>query len=67
MHKDVFDSCFNLGVSTAVVIMRTHAIELLNRMGELDTLSNEWRELWKAYEELSACADAVGKEMQGEG
>lgn len=67
MHEDVFDSYFNLGVSTAVIIMRTHAIELLNRMGELDTLSNEWRELWKAYEELSACADAVGKEVQGEG
>lgn len=67
MHEDMFDAYFNLGVSTAVIIMRTHAIELLNRMGELDTHSNEWRELRKAYEELSACADAVSKKVQGEG
>lgn len=67
MHEDVFDSYFNLGVSTAVIIMRTHAIELLNRMGKLDTHSNEYRALWKAYEELSACADAVGKKTKGEG
>lgn len=67
MHEDMFDAYFNLGVSTAVIIMRKHAIELLNRMGELNTHSNEWRELWKAYEELSACADAVSKKMQGEG
>lgn len=67
MHEDMFDDYFNLGVSTAVIIMRMHAIELLNRMGKLDTHSNEWRELWKAYEELSACADAVSKKVQGEG
>lgn len=67
MHENMYDTYFNLGVSTVVIIMRTHAIELLNRMGELDTHSNEWRELWKAYEELSACADAVSKKMQGEG
>ena len=67
MHEDLFDAYFNLGVSAAVIIMRTHAIELLDRMGKLETHSNEWRELWKAYEELSACADAVSKKMQGEG
>lgn len=67
MHEDTFDAYFNLGVNAAVIIMRTHAIELLNRMGKLDTHSNEWRELWKAYEELSACADAVSKKVQGEG
>lgn len=67
MHEDMFDDYFNLGVSAAVITMRTYAIELLNRMGKLDTHSNEYRELWKAYEELSACADAVGKKMQGEG
>lgn len=67
MHENMYDTYFNLGVSTVVIIMRTHAIKLLNRMGELDTHSNEWRELWKAYEELSACADAVSKKMQGEG
>lgn len=67
MHEDVFDAYFNLGVSAAVIIMRTHAIELLDRMGKLETHSNEWRELWKAYEELSACADVVSKKMQGEG
>lgn len=38
-----------------------------NGWANYDTHSNEWRELWKAYEELSACADAVGKKMQGEG
>ena len=67
MREDVFDAYFNLGVSTAVIIMRTHAIQLLNRMGEFDTHSNEWHELLKAYEELSACADAVSKKVQGEG
>lgn len=67
MHEDTFDAYFSLGVNTAVIIMRTHAIELLNRMGELDTQSNEWRELWQAHEELNACADAVGKKVQGEG
>lgn len=67
MPEDMFDDYFNLGVSAAVIIMRTHAIELLNRMGKLDIHSNEYRELWKAYEELSACADAVSKKMQGEG
>lgn len=67
MHEDMFDDYFNLGISAAVITMRTHAIKLLDRMGKLDTHSNEYRELWKAYEELSACADAVGKKMQGEG
>lgn len=67
MHEDTFDAYFNLGVSTAVIIMRTYAIELLNRMSKLDTHSNKWRELWKAYEELSACADTVSKKVQGEG
>ena len=67
MHEDTFDAYFNLGISTAVIIMRTHAIELLNRMGKLDTHSNEYHELRKAYKELSACADAVSKKMQGEG
>lgn len=67
MHEDVFDAYFNLGVSTAVIVMRTYAIELLNRMGKLDTHSNEYHELRKAYEELSACADAVGEKVQGEG
>lgn len=67
MHEDTFDAYFILGVSTAEIIMRTHAIELLDRMGKLDTHSNEYRELRKAYEELSACADAVSKKRKGEG
>lgn len=67
MHEDVYDTCFNLGISTAVIVMRTYAIELLNRMSKLDAQSVEWRELWKAHEELSACADAVSQKVQGEG
>lgn len=67
MHEDMFDTGFSLGVNTAVIIMRTYAIKLLNRMAELDAQSNEWRELLKAHEELSACADAVSQQVQGEG
>lgn len=67
MHEDVYDTCFNLGINTAVVIMRTYAIKLLNRMAELDPQSNEWHELWTAHKELNACADAVSQQVQGEG
>ena len=67
MHEDMFDTGFSLGINTAVIIMRTYAIELLNRMAELDAQSNEWRELWKAHEELNTCADAVSQQVQEEG
>ena len=67
MHEDMFDTGFSLGINTAVIIMRTYAIELLNRMGKLDAQSNEWRELWKAHEAVSACANAVSQQVQGEG
>lgn len=65
MHQDMFDVGFNLGINTAVIIMRTYAIELLNRMSKLDAQSVEWCELFKAHEELSACADAVSQQVQG--
>lgn len=65
MHEDMFETGFSLGVNTAVIIMRTYAIELLNRMSKLDPQSNEWRELWTAHEELTACADAVSQQVQG--
>ena len=65
MHQDMFDVGFNLGINTAVIIMRTYAIELLNRMSKLDAQSVEWHELLKAHEELSACADTVSQQVQG--
>ena len=65
MHQDMFDVGFNLGINTAVIIMRTYAIELLNRMSKLDAQSVEWHELQKAHEELRACVDAVSKQVQG--
>ena len=65
MHQDMFDVGFNLGINTAVIIMRTYAIELLNRMSKLDAQSKEYRELWTAHEELNACADTVSREVQG--
>lgn len=65
MHEDMFETGFSLGVNTAVIIMRTYAIELLNRMSKLDPQSNEYHELWQAHEELTACADAVSQQMQG--
>lgn len=67
MHEDACNTCFNLGINTAVIIMRTYAIELLNRMSKLDVQSNEYRELWTAHEELNACADAVSQQVHREG
>lgn len=65
MHQDMFDVGFNLGINTAVIIMRTYAIELLNRMSKLDAQSVEWSELWAAHKELTACADIVSQQVQG--